>query len=81
MIFRGLVSLIFKLFVFIESVKFRDRLDIKIDKFQFNLFVICNDVVVFFVIRFFFLDIRYKFEKKLKRKLIVEEKKVFIRLS
>lgn len=65
----------------IESVKFWDRLNIEVDKFKFNLFVICNDVVVFFVIIFFFLDIRYKFEKKLKRKLIVEEKKVFIRLS
>lgn len=30
---------------------------------------------------FFFSDIRHKFEKKLKRKLTVEEKKVFIRLS
>lgn len=36
----------------------------------------------FFLLQyFFFSDIRHKFEKKLKRKLTVEEKKVFIRLS
>lgn len=37
---------------------------------------------LFFLLQYsFFSDIRHKFEKKLKRKLTVEEKKVFIKLS